>query len=574
MITINHTQIEWKPNETILQAARRAGIEIPHLCAFEGAHSQPAACRLCMVEVDDLPRMQTSCTTVARDGMVVRTHTPRIQAARRNILELLLASHPDDCLFCPRNGNCELASLASALGVNRKRYSGKKKTHPIDVSSPSIVREPSKCILCGRCVAVCHGVQGVGAIDFTARGYDTRIDPAFYQGLNVSGCIYCGQCVRVCPTGALTEKSHVDMVIRALADPDTMVVAQVAPAVPVTLLEDVEIKSVTGILEILAGTLKGIGFEAVFDTSFMADLTIMEEVSELIERVKTGGVLPMFTSCSPGWVRYVELHRPELIPHLSTCKSPQQMGGALIKEFYPAKADTKNRRIFSVSIMPCTAKKFEAQDLGDVDAVLTTRELKELLGRFGTSLSPKGARASLDTPFAEATGAGRIFAATGGVMEAAVRTAHKLLTGEELKGGLKVMPARGLDDLKVFSLAIGGATLNFAVVNGLGEVKAMLDSMNADGPSLHFIEVMTCPGGCVGGGGQPYDTDLEGVRKRLKRIYDTDQKSEVRLSHENEQVKALYRDVLGKPLSHESHRLLHRQYTDRRKAERPSGDVR
>ncbi len=568
MITINDKQIEWRPDETILQTAKRAGIDIPHLCAFDGAPTSPGACRLCMVEVDNLPRLQTSCTTIAQDGMVVRTHTPRIQAARRNIVELLLASHPDDCLFCPRNGNCELAVLASEMGIRRRRYSGRKKTHPIDISSPSIVREPSKCILCGRCVTVCHNAQGVGAIDFTARGFDTRIDPGFYKGLNVSGCIFCGQCVRVCPTGALTEKNHVDDVIKALADPNQMVVAQVAPAVPATLMEDAESKSIVDMLEILSASLRRIGFEAVFDTSFTADLTIMEEVSELIERVKTGGALPMFTSCSPGWVRYVELHKPELIPHLSTCKSPQQMAGALIKELYPKQVDLKGRRIYSVSIMPCTAKKYEAQDLGDVDAVLTTRELKELLERFGTSLAATAERAPLDVPFAEATGAGRIFGATGGVMEAAIRTAHKLLTGEELKDGPKIAPARGLDSLKVFSLDVGGTTLNFAVVNGLGEVKTLLASMGDDKPALHFIEVMTCPGGCAGGGGQPYQTNLDGIKKRLQRLYDVDRKASSRLSHENEQVKALYASVLGKPLSHVSHRLLHRRYIDRKHTER------
>jgi iron-only hydrogenase group A len=565
MITINDKQIEWQSGETVLQAALRTGIDIPHLCAFEGAPIPQAACRVCMVEVENAPRLQTSCTLAAQDGMVVRTHTPRIQQARRNIVELLLASHPDDCLFCPRNGNCELAALAAELGIRGRRYSGIKKTHPIDVSSPSIVREPSKCILCGRCVAVCHGVQGVGAIDFAGRGYETRVDPAFYPGLNVSGCIFCGQCVRVCPTGALMEKSQVDEVIRALADPNVMVVAQVAPAVPATLMGGEGNASVVEMLEHLSGALRRIGVEAVFDTSFTADLTIMEEVSELIKRVTEGGVLPMFTSCSPGWIRYVEVHRPELIPHLSTCKSPQQMAGALIKECYPRQVDLKGRRIFSVSIMPCTAKKYEAQDLGDIDAVLTTRELEDLLGRFGIPASLKGERAPLDLPFAEATGAGRIFGGTGGVMEAAIRTAHKLITGEELKGGPKIAEARGLNRLKVFSLEVGGLTLNFAVVNGLGEVKTVIDSLGSENNALHFIEVMTCPGGCVGGGGQPYNTDTEAVKKRLQRMYDVDRKADKRLSHENEQVQNLYKTVLDHPLSEKSHHLLHRKYVDRKK---------
>lgn len=563
MITINKQEVEFRPGETVLQTAQRAGINIPHLCAFEGATSHPAACRLCVVEVDADPRLQTSCTLMAKDGMVVRTHNPRIHKARRNIVELLLASHPDDCMYCSKTEDCQLSALASELGIRERRYSGIKKTNPIDLSSPSIVRDPNKCILCGRCVTVCHDIQGVGAIDFTGRGYETRIDPAFYAGLNVSGCIFCGQCLKICPTGALTEKNHVDDVIKAISDPNIIVVAQVAPAIPATLLEEFQLPSLVGSLELLAGLLKQIGFTAVFDTSFTADLTVMEEVTELIERVTQGGTLPMFTSCSPGWVRYVELHRPELIPNLSTCKSPQQMAGALIKEYYKG-IDTGGRRVYSVSIMPCTAKKFEAQDLGDIDAVLSTRELQQLLNRFGVKLTPNGIRAPLDVPFAEATGAGRIFGGTGGVMEAAIRTAHKMLTDEELGGDLKISQARGLQRLKIFSLDVKGTVLKFAVVNGLGEIKTLLDMMANDNLNLHFVEVMTCPGGCVGGGGQPYNTDIETVKKRLKLIYDADRKAGIRLSHENEQVKALYRTLLDKPLSKTSHRLLHRSYMTRK----------
>lgn len=563
MITINDKQVEWISGETVLQAAQRAGIDIPHLCAFEGSPYPQASCRICLVEVESMPRLQTSCTLIARDGMAVRTHTPRIQRLRRHIVELLLASHPDDCCFCHRSRNCELAELASKLGVRERRYPGLKKTHPIDISSPSLVRDPNKCILCGRCVAVCHDIQAVGAIDFTGRGFETRIDPGFYPGLNVSGCIFCGQCLRLCPTGALTEKSHVEEVIKALADPKVMVVAQVAPAVPATLMEEAGTASIGDMLEVLSGTLRRIGFEAIFDTTFTADLTIMEEVSELINRVKSGGPLPMFTSCSPGWVRYVELYRPVLIPHVSTCKSPQQMMGALIKEFYPKQVETGGRRIYSVSIMPCTAKKYEARDLGDVDAVLTTRETAELLARFGIKLTPQGEKVPLDVPFAEGTGAGRIFGGTGGVMEAAIRTAHRLLTGKELPRGGKISEARGLGKLKVFSLNVGNTTLNFAVINGLGEVETLLNSLIQQTPPLHFVEVMTCPGGCAGGGGQPYSTDTALIKKRLSRMYEVDRKSQTRLSHENKQVQALYQSLLGRPLSDISHRLLHRSYTKR-----------
>lgn len=568
MMTINNQPVDFRPGETVLQAAKRAGIHIPHLCTYEGIISPPGACRICIVEVDGIPRLQTSCTLLARDGMVVRTHSPRVQNIRRNIVELLLASHPDDCLFCPRNGNCELATLAASLGVRDRRYSGMKKGHPLDLSSPAIVRDPNKCLLCGRCVAVCHHLQAVGAIDFVGRGYETRVAPAFYTGLNVSGCIFCGQCIRACPTGALIEKSHVEAVIKALEDPQKMVVAQIAPAIPATLLDPGNKKSLTQMLETLAGALRRIGFEAVFDTAFAADLTILEEVSELIKRIKEGGRLPMFTSCSPGWIRYVELYRPEMIPYLSTCKSPQQMTGALIKAFYPRKVNLKDREIFNVSIMPCTAKKFEAEDLGDVDAVLTTREVQDLFGRFGINLNHGIHPVPLDHPFAEATGAGRIFAGTGGVMEAAIRTAYKMLTENEMKDDPKVSEARGLSRLKVFSAAVGKNTLNFAVVNGLGEAKSILDSVAARATNLHFVEVMTCPGGCIGGGGQPYGIDSGEIRRRLHRLYEGDRRSSKRLAHENEELKALYQNFLGQPLGELSHRLLHRKYVDRKSLER------
>ncbi len=561
---INGKQVEFTPGETVLSVAKRSGIKIPHLCSLECVPNPAASCRMCMVEVQGMPRLQTSCTLQAKEGMAVQTHTQKIQSLRKNIVELLLASHPDDCLVCPRNGSCELSQLASELGIMQRRYSGVKREYPIDLSSPSIVRDANKCVLCGRCVTVCHAQQGVGAIDFAGRGFKTRVSPAYHEGLNVSGCVFCGQCVRVCPTGALVEKNHVARVVEALADPDCFVVAQVAPAVPATLMDKTEIASVRAMLERLASALKRIGFGAVFDTAFAADLTIMEEVSELISRVQNGGILPLITSCSPGWVQYVEMHRPDLIPHLSTCKSPQQMVGALIKEYYPRYASLGTKRLVSVSIMPCTAKKFEAQDLGDVDYVLTTRELGALLDRFGIDLNHVDERTVLDSPFGEATGAGRIFAATGGVMEAAIRTAHKMLTGKELKSGLKVAEARGLDGIKSFSVDAAGMTLNFAVVNGLGRMRSIMDPIRDGQSNLHFIEVMACPGGCVGGGGQPYNTDANVIRARMERLYDVDRRAKKRVSHDNDDVRSLYDNFLGKPLGETAHRLLHRHYVNRK----------
>jgi iron-only hydrogenase group A len=429
-ITINGRVLEFSPGETVLKVATKSGIDIPHLCALDGAPSPSASCRLCVVEVEGSPKLQTSCTLTAADGMSIQTHTSRVLRARRAIVELLVANHPQDCLVCHRSGSCELADLSREVGARPKQYTGMKKDQLLDISSPAIWRDPNKCVLCGRCVTMCHQIQGIGAIDFIDRGFRTQVGPGFYKGINVSGCTYCGQCVRVCPTGALMERSHVDDVVAALADPDTVVVAQIAPAVPATLAAArIKAPTVLVMLEHLAAALKRIGVASVFDTGFAADLTIMEEATELVDRLQNGGALPMFTSCSPAWVNYVELHRPDLIPHMSTCKSPQQMAGALIKEVYPEREGLGAKRLVLVSLMPCTAKKYEAQDLGDVDYVLTTRELSALWERFGIDFDSFTDRAPLDAPFSEATGAARLFGGTGGVMEAAVRTAATIHGG-------------------------------------------------------------------------------------------------------------------------------------------------
>jgi NADH-quinone oxidoreductase subunit G/NADP-reducing hydrogenase subunit HndD len=416
-------------------------------------------------------------------------------------------------------------------------------------------------------VTTCHTLQGVGAIDFVGRGYETRVAPGFSTGLNGSDCVFCGQCARVCPTGAIVERSHVDSVMRELADPSTVVVVQVAPAVPATLLDETGDRRAEGgvvaELERLAAVLKGLGFDAVFDTGFAADLTILEEASELVARLSSDGPLPLFTSCSPAWVHYVETRHPELIPHLSTCKSPQQMAGTLIKRLYPRHVELDGRRLVVVSVMPCTAKKFEADDQHEVDYVLTTRELGELCRRFGVDLAGFEGRAPLDPPFSEATGAGRLFGGTGGVMEAAVRTAHKLVTGSELAQGPKVADARGLEGVRCFTVEIGGTPLTMAIVNGLGRVGALLDGLRDGSLDVQFVEVMSCPGGCVGGGGQPYATDLDSVRRRLTRLHDADRRASRRRSHDNVQVQALYEELLGAPLGPASHELLHRSYVDR-----------
>jgi len=574
-IIINGKDFEFAPGETVLQVAKRAGIDIPHLCSLDWAPSPSASCRLCLVEVEGSPRLQTSCTLRAQDGLAVRTHTPRLLRARRAIVELLVANHPPDCLGCHRSGTCELAELARELGVRSRQYAGLKKDQPIDISSPAIWRDPNKCVLCGRCVTMCHQIQGVGAIDFIDRGFRTQVAPGFYEGLNVSGCTFCGQCVRVCPTGALIEHDQVDEVLEVLGNPDTVVVTQIAPAVPATLAAECsKPPAVPVMLEHMAAALKRIGFDAVFDTAFAADLTIMEEATELVDRLTNGGPLPMFTSCSPAWINFVELHRPDLIPHLSTCKSPQQMAGALIKAIYPRYANLNGKRLVVVSIMPCTAKKQEAAELGDVDYVLTTRELLALWRRFGIDFATFEDREPLDPPFAEASGAGRLFAATGGVTEAAVRTAAALLASRSVGNGWSQMrklrsqsetiepleEARGLQGFKRFSVRVGETVLQLAVVNGLGRLRHLNREALA---GLHFVEVMSCPGGCAGGGGQPYGTEAKDLAKRLEQIYDADARAEHRASHENRSVAALYEEFLGRPLSEVSHRLLHRTYADR-----------
>ena len=563
-LTINGRQVEAREGETVLQAARRAGIDIPHLCSLDWAPSPSASCRLCVVEVEGSPRLQTSCTLQAREGMVVRTHTPRVTKARRTILELLVANHPQDCLSCRRGGDCELARLAADLGVRERRYVGAVRHHPVDISSPALWRDPDKCVLCGRCVTVCHAVQGVGAIDFAGRGFRTRVAPGFSEGLNLSDCVFCGQCARVCPTGAIVERDQVDDVVAALADPDAVVVAQVAPAVPATLAGDGHgRRGVAAVLRRLSAALARVGFDAVFDTTFAADLTVVEESNELLARLREGGPLPMFTSCSPAWVNFVEKHRPDLIPHLSTCKSPQQMAASLIRELYPRTVDLGGRRLVVVSVMPCTAKKAEALEVGDVDVVLTTRELSRLWDRFGIDFARIDEERPLDPPFAEASGAGRLFAGSGGVMEAALRTAYELATGSGLPGGPVVREARGLEGVRRFAVNTGDTELQLAVVNGLGRLREVVDDLLTGDPRLHFVEVMSCPGGCVGGGGQPYDTDAAAVRERLRRLYRADEEAGRRRSHENEAVQEIYERLLGRPLGEAAHRLLHRAYRDR-----------
>jgi iron-only hydrogenase group A len=566
-LEINGRTVEAQDGDTLLAAARRAGITIPTLCHYEGLPPS-GACRMCVVEVEGQRGLVPSCAFPAARGMKVRTHTARAVEARRTLVELLLANHPDDCLYCVRNGTCQLQDLAAELGVRRRHYFGGRTPARLDTASPSIVRDPSKCLLCGKCVRVCEEIQGVGAIDFIGRGSKTRVGPAFDEGLNISSCINCGQCVLVCPTGALAETRAIDEVRDALADPGRIVVVQHAPSVSVSLAEEFGIKPGTDVDGPLVTALRRLGFAWVFDTAFAADLTIMEEASELAGRIVSGDRLPMMTSCSPGWIKFVEQFYPDFLPNLSTCKSPQQMLGAVVKTVLSDRLRVDPSRLYSVAIMPCTAKKFEAgrPEMGrdgrpDIDAVLTTRELAELIRMHGLDLAALPPDAA-DTPFGERTSAGKLFGASGGVAEAAVRTAHYLLTGRA-PDELKIQALRGPDRVKQFRATIGGREIGVAAVSGLGSARTLLDQIRAGRADLQFIEVMTCAGGCVAGGGQPRGASPDAIRARMQALYVIDRDAAVRASHLNPAVQRLYAEVLEKPSSHRSHELLHTRYERR-----------
>jgi NADH-quinone oxidoreductase subunit G/NADP-reducing hydrogenase subunit HndD len=566
-IEANGQKLEARKGDTILQALKRGGIHVPTLCHMEGLLPS-GTCRMCVVEVEGAPGLIPACSYPAAEGMRIRTSTPQVLKTRKAIVELLLANHPDDCLYCARNGKCQLSDLARENGVRNRVFRGLRKRKEKDISSPSIVRDPEKCILCGKCVRVCEEVQGVSAIDFINRGSKAFVGTAFDEGMNVSCCINCGQCILVCPTAALTERSYVDEVLRVLADPGKTVVVQHAPAVSVSIAEEFGFKPGTDVDGQMVAALRRAGFAKVFDTSFTADLTIMEEGSELIQRITQGGALPMFTSCSPGWIKFVEQFYPELMPNLSTCKSPQQMMGAVIKSFYAQRENLDPKDIVSVSIMPCTAKKFECSrpEMGrdyipDVDYVLTTRELAELFRIKGLDpgvLEPEGA----DTPFGERSSAGKLFGASGGVMEAAVRSAFFLLTGDEMKD-YKIQDLRGMKGCKELRVKVNGLEVGAAVVSSLGQARKLMEEITAGRSDLHFVEVMTCPGGCINGGGQPIGANPESVKARMTALYQIDREDTLRVSHRNSQVQRLYTEFLGKPLGHKSHELLHTKYQKR-----------
>ncbi len=566
-IEINNKTVTANNGETILDVLKRNNIHVPTLCHMKDM-LPTGACRICVVEDINSGKLIPSCSFPVYDGLRIKTHSQRVINSRKTIVELLLSNHPDDCLYCVRNGNCELQNLSDNLQVRERKIRGQKIRYKLDLSSASIKRDPEKCILCGRCVRVCEEVMGVSAIDFINRGSKTVIGTTFDKGLNTSSCVNCGQCIMVCPTGALSEKKHFPEILEAINDPEKIVVAQYAPAISVSIAEDFDLKSGTDVNGKLNAALRRIGFDKVFDTTFAADLTIMEEGSELINRIQNGGKLPLITSCCPAWIKYAEEFTPDFLDNISSCKSPQQMLGAVLKSYYAEKQNIKPENIYSVSIMPCTAKKFEGQrdemtnnGITDVDAVLTTRELAELINTFGIdfkNLEPE----LTDSPHGVRSSAGKLFGVSGGVMEAAIRTAYFKLTGKELMN-FKVNAVRGLEGRKEAKVNINDMDLGVAVVSGLANAKKLLDEIKAGRDDIHFIEIMACPGGCIGGGGQKINADEDALKERMKALYIIDEKETLKVSHKNPEVIELYNKFLGEPNSHKAHELLHTSYQKR-----------
>ncbi len=572
-IKINGMEVTAPKGSTILEAARLAHIEIPTLC-FLKEINEIGACRICVVEVKGARSLVASCVYPINEGMEVWTNTPRVLESRKKTLQLLLSNHDRKCLSCVRSGNCELQQLAKELGVeDESYYDGERTPSEIDDSAAHMFRDNSKCILCRRCVAVCEQVQGIGVIGANQRGFATNIGSAFEMGLGETSCVSCGQCIAVCPTGALYEKSCIDDVLAAIHDPKKHVIVQTAPAVRAGLGEEFGYPIGTDVQGKMAAALRRIGFDKVFDTNFSADLTIMEEAHEFIERVQNGGVLPMITSCSPGWVKYCEHYFPEMTRNLSSCKSPQQMFGAIAKSYYAEKMGIDPKDIVSVSVMPCTAKKFEigrpdedASGYPDVDYSMTTRELARMIKKLGIRFCDLPDE-EFDAPLGIGTGAAVIFGATGGVMEAALRTAVETLTGEELPS-VDFTQVRGTEGIKEATYEVAGMEVKVAVASGLANARKLLNMVKNGEAQYHFIEIMGCPGGCVNGGGQPQQpgfvrntTDIRALRASV--LYQLDENNPIRKSHENPAIKELYATYLGKPGSEKAHHLLHTTYVKR-----------
>ena len=573
-LTIDNQKVTVPKGTTILEAAKTAGIDIPTLC-FLKEINEVGDCRMCIVEVEGRRGFATSCIQTVEEGMVVHTHTPNVLEARHVILDLIISNHAKDCLTCTRSGNCELQALATKFNVLNIEFEGERTEHKIDDLSPSIVRDFNKCILCRRCVAACKNVQEIGAIDCINRGFESCISTVGDHSLNDVNCTFCGQCIEACPTGALHEKETINDVWVKLKDPETTVIVQTAPAVRVALGEEFGMPIGTNVVGKMVTALKRLGFDKVFDTNTGADLTIMEEANEFIERFTKNDNLPMITSCSPGWVKYIEMNYPELLPHLSSCKSPHEMFGAILKTYYAKREGLDPEKIYVVSVMPCIAKKFERQrpemmedNLYDVDNVITTRELARMIKQANIEFE-KLEDSNFDSPMGEASGAGAIFGTTGGVMEAALRTAQDTLTGEDLPK-IDFEQVRGGEGIKRATIIIAGKDINVVAASGLANARTILEEIKSGKANYQFVEIMACPGGCIMGGGQPIKSskvraEVDVRKLRADALYTIDEKSIVRKSHENPVMKKLYKDFLEKPGSEIAERLLHTTYTKREK---------
>lgn len=573
-LTIDGVEVKTEKGTTILEAARQVGIDIPTLCFLKDINEM-GDCRMCIVEVEGRRGFATSCIQTVEEGMKVHTHTPNVLEARHVILDLIISNHAKDCLTCTRSGNCELQALAVKFNVLNVEFPGEMSKHKIDDLSPSIVRDFNKCILCRRCVAACKKVQGVGAIDCINRGFESCISTVGDHSLNDVNCTNCGQCIEACPTGALHEKETINDVWIKLKDADSYVVVQTAPAVRVALGEEFGMPIGTNVTGKMVTALKRLGFNKVFDTNTGADITIMEEAYELIERLKTKDNLPMITSCSPGWIKYIEMNYPELLPHLSTCKSPHQMFGALIKTYFAKKENIDSKKIYVVSVMPCIAKKYERQrpemkndGLFDVDNVITTRELSRMIKQANIEFTTLE-DSSFDNPMGEATGAAAIFGTTGGVMEAALRTAQDALTGKCMDK-IDFEEVRGEKEIKKATVNIDGNDLKVVAASGLKNARKILEEIKSGNADYQFVEIMACPGGCVMGGGQPIKSskirrEVDVRKLRADGLYSIDEKSQIRKSHENPVVRKLYEEYLEKPGSYRAHKLLHTHYTKKDK---------
>ena len=573
-LNIDGIDVEVEQGTSVLEAARKVNIDIPTLCFLKGINAA-GDCRMCLVEIEGRRALTPSCNTIAEDGMVVRTNTDKVNDARRVVLDLILSTHNRDCLTCVRNGNCELQELCKKFGITDVEFEGERVKENLDDLSPSIVRDASKCIMCKRCVAACKNIQNISAIDVAGRGFESRIATTHDKSLNEVNCTFCGQCIEACPVGALKEKDDTLKVWRKIRDKEIYTVVQVAPAVRVALGEEFGLPIGTNVKGKMVTALRKMGFDKVFDTNTGADFTIVEEANEFVERLTNNETLPMITSCSPGWIRFIEMNYPELLGHLSSCKSPHQMFGAILKSYYAEKAGIDPAKMFVVSVMPCVAKKFERSreemknnELENVDAVITTREFARMIKQANIDFVNLE-ETEFDDPMGEATGAAAIFGTTGGVMEAALRTAYETVTGKELEK-VEFEAVRGEVGIKKASVNLEGKEVKIVVAHGLGNARKVLDEIKNGEADYQFVEIMACPGGCIMGGGQPIvcskkRLDFDVRKLRAEALYKIDEESTLRKSHENPALKRIYEEYLEKPGSYRAHKLLHTHYVEREK---------